>query len=460
MTASSIHSLTGHSVPLTPEDRGEYIDDVFLTGTLVLDPIDDVESLEFSLKDLMRKPGWNKLAARVQYGKNHILEHVFTAETVSNPINFSVSRLNGQLSKHPLGRDILHPTEDVSFQPPLNRFVPLFTNPNTCFTLADLFTRGDYPPCSAHLTLFEDCTLVGFTIPHILGDLSTLSIIMRAWLVGIPDAPIWEENGKSPLDVTDSVPYNGELICGYRRLKGFKGRRVLMSWIGDLVRTGGKKEEERCIYVPPKLIGRLRKEAEEQLDPAKGEWVSNHDLVVAWTLKLLYPALQKYTARGNRPFTIINHFNARRWGGELFKDVTYLGNAICRLKTSHPWHQLGELSIPRLALLIRGGLLQYGNQQEVERFISMMRKVQSTTTDMTSLMPSIQFTSWVSGELGTLTEGTRFGGAVMHHGSKGFKPGRYLDVIMGRDREGGFWVDLVKTPKQWKAIDKDVKKVM
>lgn len=205
---------------------------------------------------------------------------------MTNPVNFTISTLGGRRGDHALASRLLtHSSSPTpSFHPPLSEFRALFQHPDCCYALSDLLARGDYPPCSVHLTIFDDATCLGLTIPHVLSDIDTLGILLRAWPDKNPTEPVYEI-GKSPLDVVDAMVDDGRPAGGQRPTKGWTTFRLSMTYMMDLL-WNGMKEEERVIHVPKEVLARLRAEADKELDVAKGEWVSEHDLLMVWALKV------------------------------------------------------------------------------------------------------------------------------------------------------------------------------
>ncbi|KAM0746415.1 hypothetical protein T439DRAFT_329861 [Meredithblackwellia eburnea MCA 4105] len=454
--------LLGPSYRLTPEDRNEWLGVYFLTGTLVLEPVSDVDALENKLKTLLRTPGWNYLAARLQFDEEKELEHVFTPSTETNPVTYTIEKPGGRLADHPVGKQLPVKTSAVSFHRPLTDVISLFQHPDTASTLTELLERGDYPPCAAHVTSFDDATLVGFTLPHNLGDIHTLSIVMKAWLEGPPAEPVWTAFGKSPLDdaLVGLKDDPTRLVCGYRRIKGPRAKEIEASYVADIERTGTiAEEEERMAYIPRELVVRLRKEADEELDATKGEWVSEHDLIVAWILKTLNPSLERYSAGDDRPLSIIQHLSTRKWSGNVFKGITYLGNGLLFFRTSHPFAWLRTQSTARVAYnCVRGGIKTWGKPEEVLRYYLMTRtsrELKDGTSDCGWVPPVVSFTSWAGAGLGSLTKDTRWGCAIMKNGNKEM-PKRYIETILSKDRDGGYYVGMIKTKKQWEAIDEEI----
>lgn len=212
--------------------------------------------------------------------------HVFTERSAETPATFTFDRaLDTTLDGHPLGAQLPSATTRPSFHPSLGSFSTLFQHPECCKHLSDLLARGDHPPISVHVTSFTDATLIGLTVPHVLADMATVSILLRAWLNSPPAHPVYEA-GKSPLDVAETLVPDGLPAGGLMPARGWHKILAALSHLFDLL-WRGLTEEERLVFVPPGVVARLRDKADLELDLAKGEWVSQHDLVVSWSLKVL-----------------------------------------------------------------------------------------------------------------------------------------------------------------------------
>ncbi|KAL8278059.1 hypothetical protein RQP46_009519 [Phenoliferia psychrophenolica] len=301
---------TSKTVRLTPEDRASHLDTM-----LVMEPIPDTTEVKQSLVALLREDGFNKLAAQLRYDANHELEHVFTTRTYNHPITLTETSHDGPLISHPLGALLpLDPPKSTFFPFKLSTFKPLFQHPSCCDTLSALLALHDHPPLSVHFTQFTDATLIGLTIPHVLADMTTISILLL------------------------------------------------------------------------ETIKALRREADAELDSLKGEWVSEHDLVVAWMLQTLHPSGTKSS------FSITPALGARKWAGDLFKSTTYLGNAVTFVKITFPPSSLTSLSIARLALAFRKGLLTM-TPTEVLRSVNMHRTFRGPGFVFPNPPPTLYFTS-------------------------------------------------------------------
>lgn len=75
------------------------------------------------------------------------------------------------------------------------------------------------------------------------------------------------------------------------------------------------------------------------------------------------------------------------------------------------------------------------------------------STSLSDPAPRITLTSWCAADLGSVTEGTRWGGAFLDGEPKEFLPKRYTITVVGKSKEGGYWISAAKTPAEWQRID-------
>lgn len=110
-----------------------------------------------------------------------------------------------------------------------------------------------------HLTSFDDATLIGITVPHVLADMEGISTLLEAWLDQKPPNPVYEI-GKTPFDVVDSMKDDGRPAAGLRPAFGLKMLRIKLSYVGEMI-WGGMREEERTVYLPAEVMALLRRDA-------------------------------------------------------------------------------------------------------------------------------------------------------------------------------------------------------
>lgn len=142
------------------------------------------------------------------------------------------------------------------------------------------------------------------------------------------------------------------------------------------------------VYLPGEIVGQMRKEAEEVLK--EGEWVSDHDLVMAFLLKVrprsvsesveaginvIFVSTHKttVTAKPSQTYTLNRTLDSRCWLPSIFNSKTYLGVATTYTRLSLPVTQIISESLPSLALLLRQSLITNCTPTEIQKYYNMVR---------------------------------------------------------------------------------------
>lgn len=163
--------------------------------------------------------------------------------------------------------------------------------------MLDWLKQKDAPTIRIHITAFSDATCIGFTIPHIFGDVSGLSVILRAWcsvLAGrelelpalITEDPIAHIGGSYPASKKERKEFYADMEGSYHIAGFWEKVRYYAPIVKEFMLH--PKEETRLVFLPTKTLEKLRLAAMAELPDEKEAWVSENDIIVALIIKVSF----------------------------------------------------------------------------------------------------------------------------------------------------------------------------
>lgn len=189
------------------------------------------------------------------------------------------------------------PTRDytVTSQPGLQKYQHYFRSEDCPGTMTQWLKQKDAPTIRIHVTTFSDATCIGFTLPHIFGDVPGMSVILNAWcsiMAGreselptlITEDPIANIGGSYPSTKKALKKFHAEMEGPYHLLSFLEKIRYFTPLIAELVIH--PKEDCRLIFVSNAALSKLRQAALSELQDGKEVWVSENDIVFALILKV------------------------------------------------------------------------------------------------------------------------------------------------------------------------------
>lgn len=183
----------------------------------------------------------------------------------------------------------------------------------------------DRPVLSLRITSFADATLVAVAIPHLIVDAMAIGELMSAWslvvngrldevppIIGAHDDLDYDVADPALVGTDDSEKEPWALQSAY--LTGFSFFLFVVRFLWDVV-TGGTVEN-RVLYLPKATLDKLRAGAiddiaaqtsKQENSKATAPWVSEGDVLFAWTCRMIS------LAQGNspRPINALNTVNLR-----------------------------------------------------------------------------------------------------------------------------------------------------
>ena len=163
----------------------------------------------------------------------------------------------------------------------------------------------DSPSIRIHVTTFSNVTCIGFTLPHIYGDVPGMSIILRAWCSiiagheaelpalfdGDPRAHI---GGPYPSSAKELKELYEDMEGDYHIAGWWEKIRYYAPIVLEMVFY--PKEQARMIFLSESILVKLRQAALAELDDGKEVWVSENDIVFALMVKVSLCVWHKTTS--------------------------------------------------------------------------------------------------------------------------------------------------------------------
>ena len=308
-------------------------------------------------------------------------------------------------------------------------------------------------------------------LPHSLTDIMGFSGLLRAWsdvlaghqaqaLLGTREDVL---NGVGmPSDELAQAPHVLEGI----QIKGFSLVVLAARLLWDLLVR--KNVYGRTIYLPATFISRLRQSAKEEGALDHVPFLSDGDLITAWGSRMIL------TSRGSGPAMIYSVFDLRdRLSAFTSTSGTYVQNLIAPMTVYLPHVGPSLPSIGYLAQRIRQCITEQATDTQFRRLVRLLRK-SITSTGLMSLFGgrNAMVTGWTNWSRARLGEAADFSPAVVStpsrhaHDVAGLPvlywgiasvDGKFRDafVVLGKDREGNYWLQAHLRDETWKYIQSE-----
>ncbi|KAF7984621.1 hypothetical protein HWV62_12837 [Athelia sp. TMB] len=460
------------------------------TAALVVAGQLDTEILRVSFSRLVER--WPKLGTRIVKGKNGMYKF-------HTPATFSEARppFMFTVADHRATPCPAIPTREhtVASQPGLPNYQHLFRTADCPGTMTHWLKQKDAPTIRIHVASFSDATCIGFTLPHIFGDVPGMSVILNAWCsvmagreselpVLVTGDPIASIGGAYPSTRKALEEFYAGMEGPYHLLSFLEKLRYYPPVIADLVLH--PKEDCRLIFLPNATLNKLRHAALAELQDGKEVWVSENDIALALIIKLsnLHRKSSDKTPFGfSMACTFRGQIPALQDPSEayLHNCMTYLGVGPA------PTGTLVDCSIGTIARRIRGAIVaqrtpaQFAKQMTVYRemcrkdvypsFCPANGRSYSSTSWLKSGWSNLDFAPAVrtaeahntdAGNTEKL-DGCLFSGPgrVVFSGGYAFRPKmsrRFWAIIMSKQPddatgEGGVWFEMAVRNQFWPRID-------
>ncbi|KAI0036668.1 hypothetical protein K488DRAFT_81908 [Vararia minispora EC-137] len=339
-----------------------YVTEVIIAGGWVLDKTIDPSKIESAWRILIA--AWPILVSRLRRDPQtkQWQFHIPNEPSISG--SFASLHIAGSLRSH-----YAYPpsTDTLSCAPPAEDPSHLF-HPFGPKSVDELLTT-DRPIVHLHVTTFDDGSIVGLTVPHILCDALGYMTIIRALC-----AVLKTGQAPPPLDFTDPfadyAPKANEIVPApaYWQVLTTLGGIILLilSVWESLFRVTW---ENRNVYFPRSEVARIKEVAMEDIRNRYGastnRFVSTGDAIIAYMLKV---GATHPSSTSSAPFNLLYTATMQ----SLFSKPRqpYLRNTTLLVVTpTIPTSSISKLPLGELALHLRDALQSQTKKEAVEPWL-------------------------------------------------------------------------------------------
>jgi len=381
-------------------------------------------------------------------------------------VAYSYKKLSIDIDDHDLGRQLPKVTDKLSIQPGPDNFKAFAARSDAPQTLSD-FIYHDVPLLSLHVTAFNDATLVGLSWPHVLMDVMGQQALLRAWSLVLSDregdVPPVLGAREDALEPAANTPGSDEKFeMGEQQLKGAGLIQFGLRYAWDSMT--GPAAESKMIYLPSTAIEALRREVKADLEKWSGDvpFLSDNDILTAWAARIVGMSQPQ-----PRPVTALYVINARfrlsslaRANGIFIQNMAVAGFTILT-----PDASTGPLG--HIALENRQQLRTQATENQVKAFVRALREDAAGGDPRLLCGPSdavlMPLTNW---ERADIFGSVDFSAAVIrpgksnnpghityhHPSSMGSPTHKNLFVVLGKDGDGGYWLNSHLTTRGWELV--------
>jgi hypothetical protein len=385
-----------------------------------------------------------------------------------------------KIAEHPIASKIPRATSRPSIVGNPAEFRPLTRAPDTPKTIDD-FLYSDRPQLSVKIVSFEDATLISLSWPHTFLDAMGNAALFKNWIAVLEGReedvqPLYGYD-VDPLATLGTTSTEPSLLARWQ-LSGLSMFLFVVRYIFELV--WHHKEEGRVVCLPGQFVQDLKQKSLENLARQDEKthtklFLSDGDVICAWWSRTVIGALRPAS---NRTVSIMNAFSMR---SVLSKDLlpagcAYISNASMSVCTFIPVADILTKPLRYIASKVRDGISQQGTREQVEAFISIIRKSLDKTGrgavfgDSSTIL--IIFSNWSKAKFFEID----LSAAVINEGLprekrinalgrpsyinadaviRGFSS-RNSFPIMGKDAAGNYWLSGYVRTKIWPEIERSL----
>jgi hypothetical protein len=335
------------------------------------------------------------------------------------------------------------------------------------------FLQGDVPSLGLHVVQFTDSTIVTVQWPHVLFDTMALADVLDAWtrtLNGLGD----EIQIQTPY-AFDSDPL-ASLGVSCKEPHSLANHQLsMMSLVSFGVQSGFRflrsKIQHRMVYVPAWFLQSLRESALQELQATASEgsepFLSDGDVLCAWWARLSVLHLDKHRHSG-KTVTLSNAMSMRP---ALMQDLLppsqpFIANSTAIIATLMNVGDVFDQPLSGIASKVRQSITDLRRREQVDAFAALQKgawkRIPPLFGDHT--MHGIMVSNWSKAKLfeadfsGALAEGAC--GQSPNPGRPVFIQNHFAGgdsvevvVVIGKDAEGGYWLDCSTNADRWPAIE-------
>ncbi|KDN60021.1 hypothetical protein CSUB01_10711 [Colletotrichum sublineola] len=311
----------------------------------------------------------------------------------------------------------------------------------------------------ADFVSFKDSTVLVLHWPHTAFDLMALSSVQKAWSLALEgkdhEIPKALPPSSYPLENLGKTPSEPHVLAD-RQMSLFD---IVLWGLRNFYRLAICKTEHRIVCVPKKFLEGLVAEAEKE-----DARVTPGDVLVSWVTHLTLPESKRHSKR------LVCVQQACDWRSDILESqVPLLRNCVGFLVTLMPIGDVLTKPVGYLASAIRRSIREQRTKVQIEAYSSLMRKALITMMPPffgNSSMRLLMFSNWTRANLydfdlsaAAIPAQDRDKPLFPYYVQTAQTPHNFPDgnIIVGRDKEGNFWLSGFKQKKEWKAMEQKMK---
>ncbi|KAK1978105.1 hypothetical protein LZ30DRAFT_633829 [Colletotrichum cereale] len=462
-----------------------YFDDTVIFRTFVMytlfefREVLDTQKLRDSLEKVARRPGWNKLAARLRRNDRGELEHHIPQHFSQDRPAISYDHVDYSdmsIANHPAGSRIPRPPSDgkpaVVGNP--DDLLELIHGPKTPKGLKD-YLYSDRSELGLRVVSFKDSTVIVLHWIHLGFDAIAKKSLLEAWSLALqgkldeirepvlPDSYALKDLGQTPTE---------RHVLADRQMSVFG----IASWLlRNIYRLAFRKKEHRMVCVPAEFLAKLKEKALKEMEdlndgttakiPEEQLFLSDGDVLVAWVTRL---SLSDSPKHSNRLVAVQQAYQWRPVLQDLLPtDKPFLCNCVGFLVTLMPASDVLKKPLCYLASAIRRSITEQGTRKQVEAYSSLVRQDPRTKAPPLfgcSSMRLLMFSNWHKANI----YGFDASAAAIRPQQTPLLPSyvqtiqgpyAFTDgiVILGADACGDYWLSGHKVEGEWNAMERNMR---
>lgn len=398
-------------------------------------------------------------------------------------MRYSHVNLDISIDEDPLASQLPKATDVPSLHPGPMRFRSLGSGPGSPTTMED-YLNSDNPQLALHIVSYTDATLVSLSWPHTMTDAMGRRALITAWcqvLAGNESevAPLLGAREDAASALGAALPTYGQEEAYALAEKQLRGLQILFLMFRSLWDILFMPKVLQTIVFTRQAVSRLVQEAREDISNDdqvdKGAFVSEGDVLTAWSTRMAALALPRGSTRSIVVGTV---FELRGRLKSIFQSGgVYIQNLVFSATAVLPATEVVGKPLGHVALAIRRTITMQTSESQIRAQAQALRR----SLDGSGHMPGfgdassliVGFSNWTKGDFFNVVD---FGPAVVHKGEerreRAGKPVYFhsqtheetpmainIFNILGRDAEGNMWITGYLPPAVWLVVEEELRRL-
>lgn len=469
---------TDRVVPLHFFESGPLVQGNNMAVSLVFDDVLEPEKLKQALEGLVKREGWQRLGGRLRKNPTTgaIEWHIPTVFSADRPIiNYAHVDHGVPAAQHPAASRIPQPSTRPAVVADPDDLADLAFEPGHKPGGISDYLTSDIPVLGLRVNSFTDKTIAVLQWQHVAFDALGMQYVVEGW-----SNMLWGKEHEIPTPCgLDSDPFEA-LAKGTRKPTE---PHLLMDkkvGIGGMLKWGlgygfdmlARAKENRMVCIPQsywktqmeKAIEELRAEATEKGEDPSEVFLTEGDIITAWTMKSVVGPQDmdpNRTVAGSIAMSLRKAFE-----GDLIPEASkspYVGNAFGWGNVLVTAGDVNTKPLSWLARQVRRAINEQGTRAQHEAYYAMVREGPGLPIVIfgDGGMAQIGFSNWSKAGLFNLDfaparkvqkPGVPCRPSYVQENHGPIKP---VDgfFVFGKDEKGNYWTSAYKVKGQWDKLD-------